>query len=91
MNYRFIATETFWENFYRLPPSQKDSTRQAWRIFKENPFDPRLGAHKINKLSAMMRRTVYAVVIEGDLRAVFYVDGQTVVSFNIGTHQIYKG
>ena len=38
-----------------------------------------------------MRRTVYAAVIEGDLRSVFYIDGDTVVSFNIGTHQIYKG
>ncbi len=91
MNYRFIATETFWESFYRLQPLQKDSARRAWRIFKVNPFDPRLGAHKIHKLSAMMRRTVHSVLIEGDLRAVFYLDGDTVVSFNIGTHEIYKG
>jgi hypothetical protein len=35
-----------------------------------------------------MRRTVYAVEIEGDLRAVFYLDGDLVVSFNVGTHDI---
>lgn len=58
---------------------------------QDGPIDPRLGAHKIHRLSAMMRRTVYAAVIEGDLRSVFYIDGDTVVSFNIGTHQIYKG
>ena len=38
-----------------------------------------------------MRRTVYAVVIEADLRAVFYLDGNEVVTFNIGTHDVYRG
>ncbi len=90
MKYRFHATEKFWENFYRLPDAQKESARRAWRIFKQNPFDPRLGAHKIHQLSTIMRQTVYAVVIEGDLRAVFYLDGNQVVTFNIGTHDIYK-
>jgi len=37
-----------------------------------------------------MRRTVYAVVVEGNLRVVFYVEGDVVVSFNIGTHAIYS-
>ncbi len=90
MKYRFDATETFWENFYKLPSAQKESARRAWCIFKENPFDPRLGAHKIHKLSAMMRRTVYAVEVESDLRAVFYLEGDIVITFNIGTHDIYK-
>ncbi len=88
--YRFTATEGFRENFYRLPAAQKDSARAAWTIFKLDPFDPRLRAHKIHRLSAIMRRTVYAVDIEGDLRAVFYIEGDTVVSFNIGTHDIYR-
>ena len=34
MKYRFIATETFGEGFYRLPSTQKESARLAWRIFK---------------------------------------------------------
>ena len=54
------------------------------------PFDPRLRTHKIHRLSSLVRRTVYAVEIEGDLRAVFYVDDDLVMSFNIGTHDIYK-
>ena len=91
MNYRFRATERFWRNFYSLPPEQKKSTRRAWLIFKQNPFDPRLGAHKINKLSKIMKKIVHAVVIEGDLRAVFYVSSNEVITFNIGTHDIYKG
>ena len=90
MSYRFHATERFWENFYKLPSPQKESARRAWRIFKESPFDARLGAHKIHRLSALVGRTVYAAVIEGDLRVVFYLDGDQVVAFNIGTHDIYQ-
>jgi mRNA-degrading endonuclease YafQ of YafQ-DinJ toxin-antitoxin module len=90
MKYRDRATETFWENFYRLAPSQKESAREAWEIFKQNPFDARLRSHKIHRLSSIMKRTVHAVVIEGDLRVVFYVEADTIVSFNIGTHAIYS-
>lgn len=33
---------------------------------------------------------VYSVVIEGDLRAAFYIQGDLVVSVDLGTHDIYK-
>ena len=91
MNYKFKPTEHFWESFYNLSSHQKDSTRQAWKIFKENPFDPRLRTHKIHRLSAHYGRTIYAVDIEGDLRAVFYIDRDCIVTVDIGTHTIYKG
>ena len=91
MKYRFKPTENFWEISHDLSPSQKDSTRRAWKIFKENPFDPRLRTHKIHRLSAHYGRTIYAVDIEGDLRAVFYIEADLVVTVDIGTHDIYKG
>ena len=37
-----------------------------------------------------MRKTVFSVTIKGNLKAVFYVQGNTVVSFDIGTHDIYQ-
>ena len=91
MNYRFKPTNRFWESFYDLTSGQKDSTRRAWKIFKQNPFDPRLRTHKIHRLSAEYGQTIYAVDIEGDLRAVFYIEGNLVVTVDIGTHDIYKG
>lgn len=90
MKYRYRAVEKYWTTFYRLPAEQKESARKAWRIFKENPFDPRLRAHKIQSLSAHYGRIIYAVEIEGDLRSLFYLDGDIVVSLVIGTHQIYR-
>jgi len=53
------------------PPLQ--GTRKAFAIFKQNPFDPRLRSHKIQKLSARYARVIYAAEIEADLRLVFYV------------------
>ncbi len=88
--YRYVAAERFWTSFYRLSPEQKESARSAWRIFKQDPFDPRLRTHKIQRLSVHYRRTIYAVEVEGDLRSLFYVEGDTVVSLVIGTHDIYK-
>ena len=90
MKYRYRAVERFWTSFYRLSSAQKESVRRAWEIFKEDPFDPRLRAHKIQRLSANYGRTIYAIEIEGDLRSLFYIDGETVVSLIIGTHDIYK-
>jgi mRNA-degrading endonuclease YafQ of YafQ-DinJ toxin-antitoxin module len=91
MKYRFRAVERFWTSFYRLSPVHKESARQAWMIFKNDPFDPRLRAHKIQRLSAAYGRTIYTAEIESDLRLLFYLDGETVVSLIIGTHDIYKG
>ena len=91
MKYRYRAVERFWTSFYRLSPDQKESARQVWKIFKEDPFDPRLRTHKIQRLSAHYGRTIYSVEIEGDLRSTFYLDGETVVSLIVGTHDIYKG
>jgi hypothetical protein len=90
MKYRFRAVERFWTSFYRLSSAQKESARNAWKIFKEDPFDPRLRTHKIQRLSGYYGRTIYAVEIEGDLRSLFYLDGDTAVSLIIGTHEIYK-
>ena len=88
--FKFKAAEQFWTAFYALPDAQKESIRAAWRKFKANPFDPALGTHKIHALSARIGKTVYSVVIEADLRAVFVIEGDTVITFDIGTHAIYR-
>lgn len=88
--YRYRAAPRFWRSLKKLPDHQKESTRRAWNIFRENPFDHRLRPHKINALSAVSRRTIYAVEIEADLRVIFYVDGDTIFTVDIGRHDIYR-
>jgi plasmid maintenance system killer protein len=61
----------------KLAPRQKASARTAFGIF-------------IHGLSAKLRRTIYSVSIESDLRAIFYLEGDVVVSLDIGDHAIYR-
>lgn len=91
MNYRFRAAKSFWRTWSKLLADQQQAARKAFPIFKQNPFDPRLRAHKIHRLSAHYGRTIYAVDVAADLRAAFYVEGETVWSVSIGTHDIYNG
>jgi mRNA-degrading endonuclease YafQ of YafQ-DinJ toxin-antitoxin module len=90
VTFHFKASETFWKRFYGLNASQKESVRRAWRIFKENPFDPRLKSHKIHVLSAKSGKTIYSAAIEDDLRVIFFVEGNTVYTVDLGTHAIYR-
>ena len=92
MKYRFRAAKSFRRALAKLTPEQRRSAAAAaFKIFKENPFDPRLRPHKIHKLSALYGKTIHAVDIEADLRAVFYIEGNIVWSVDVGTHGIYRG
>ena len=90
MAYRYEATEKFWVDFYALDDSQKESVRRAWEIFRQNPFDARLRTHKIHRLSAHYGKTIYSVVVEGDLRVLFYIEGDIVKTLVVGTHDLYR-
>jgi mRNA-degrading endonuclease YafQ of YafQ-DinJ toxin-antitoxin module len=90
MKYRFRATRAFWRSFEKLPAQQQSRVRETFAIFKQNPFDPRVRSHKIQKLSARYARAIYAAEIEADLRVVFYIEGNTVVTVDIGSHDLYR-
>lgn len=86
----YKASETFWKNFHRLSPGQKELVRQAWEIFNADPFDTRLGTHKIHALSAKAKKAIYSVVIDSDLRILFYLENDVVFTVDIGSHDIYR-
>src|SRR5439155_18032198 len=90
MKYRFRATRAFWRSFGKLPAQQQRRAREAFLIFKQNPFDSRLGSHKIQKLSARYGRVIYAAEIEANLRVAFYIERNTVVTVDIGSHDLYS-
>jgi mRNA-degrading endonuclease YafQ of YafQ-DinJ toxin-antitoxin module len=90
MKYRFRATRAFWRSFAKLSIQQQRRACEMFVIFKQNPFHPRLGSHKIQKLSARYGRVIYAAEIEADLRVVFYIESNTVVTVDIGSHDLYR-
>lgn len=90
MTYCFKATPTFWKAFHKLPQEQQDKAREKFKIFRKDPYDRALKTHKIASLSARFKCTVHSVTIEGNLRAVFYQNGNIIYTVDIGTHDIYK-
>lgn len=90
MSYKYKAAEEYWRNFYELSSEQKAAVREAWKVFKEDPFHPSLKSHKIHKLSAVAGETVYSAVIQSDLRVLFVLRGNLVYTLDVGTHDIYK-
>jgi len=91
VKYHFRAAKSFRRALARLTSEEKQLAAAAFKIFKQNPFDPRLRPHKIHKLSAIYGKTIHAVEITGDLRAAFHVEGNVVWSVDIGDHRIYRG
>ena len=63
MKYRFKTTPVFRKALAALSAEQKRSARQAFAIFRGNPFDPRLHAHKIHSLPARHGRTIHSCAI----------------------------
>jgi len=64
MEYRFQASRSFWKSITKLPERQQALARTVFKIFKDNPFDPRLRTHKINSLSAYYGKTIYAAELK---------------------------
>ncbi len=49
-----------------------------------------VGSHEIHELSARAKHTIYAAVIEGNLRVIFRIDGSWLTTLDVGTHRIYR-
>ena len=88
--YRYGTVPTFWASYRRLTPDQKAAAKRAFKIFVQDAFDSRLRTHKIHSLSARAKRTIYAVEVATDLRALFFIRGDAIISFDIGTHDVYR-
>lgn len=85
----FRRRKSFRKSYDRLTEVQKQAVREAWPRFREDPFSAPFRTHQIHRLSKLYGQTVYSVVLLGDLRALFILDGQTVVFVDIGAHKIY--
>lgn len=88
--FTFTAAEDFWKSFHALSNEHKALVREKWQRFKLDPFDRSLRTHTINRLTALYRTTVYSVVIAGNLRVIFIIKGERVITMDVGTHDIYK-
>lgn len=81
------VTSKFKKSFKRLPRNVKDRAKEKEKIFRINPFDPRLDTHKLHG----KYKHYWAFTLIGQYRVMFAFIKQDIVDFiNVGTHEIYK-
>ena len=70
-----------------MPQYVKKSAKENEAIFRADPFDSRLDAHKLHG----KYKNYWAFTIIGQYRIMFiFVKKNTIDFINIGTHEIYK-
>ena len=84
---KIIYTAEFMRDYKKLPLDIKRVSEKKEAVFKKNPFDPRLRAHKLSgKL-----KDCWAFSISFSHRIVYeFGKGRIVYFHSIGTHDIYK-
>lgn len=85
---RIDFTKSFTKQFKVLRKNQKDRFYERLELFQKNPHDKVLRDHALKGKYVGYR----SIDIEGDLRALYYVDGDVLVIFAfIGTHSKLYG
>ena len=84
---RIYYTNKFTSSYKKLPEQIKMLSLQKEKIFRHDPFDPRLGTHKLGgKL-----KEFWAFSITQKYRIEFkFVGNKEVLFLKAGTHNIYR-
>jgi hypothetical protein len=80
------ATEKFWKCFRALPRDIQDKAKDAYTLFRDDPWYPSLNFKRVHS-----SLPVYSVRITKDYRAVGTLNGEKIVWFWAGTHAEYNG
>lgn len=84
---KVYPSKQFQKSFKKLPKDIQQTAIKKDKIFRSNPHSPQLKTHKLKgKLSIFWSYSVkysYRIVFE-------FIDDQTVIYQDIGTHEIYK-
>jgi len=84
---KIYPTRHFIRAYKSLPDKIKISAGKKEKIFKNNPFDPRLKTHKLKGRF----KGCWAYSVSYQYRILFrFVDDETVLYYDIDTHDIYK-
>ena len=80
-------TPHFLKSFQKLHPHIQKLAKKKEALFLENPFNHRLRTHKLKgELSGS-----WAYSIDREHRVLFrFLNGEEVIYYDIGTHDIYK-
>ena len=84
---RFRRTVRFKHEFKLLPSDIQKTAVAKFKLFSRNWRHPSLRAHKLEGV-LWHGHQVFDLAVTDKYRVLFVIDGDTVVSFSIGTHSI---
>jgi hypothetical protein len=79
------TTDRFWKCYTELPVEIKKSSKQAYKLFIQNPYHPGLHFKRIHS-----QRPVFSVRISKNYRAVGIQQNNELIWFWIGSHREYE-
>lgn len=84
---KIIYSSKFAKEYIKLPRKIKLIAEKKEKIFRKDPFDPKLKTHKLSgKL-----KDFYSFSIDYQYRIIFeFVDKNTIWFHSAGTHEIYR-
>ena len=81
------VSSRFRKSYKKLPENIKNKAQEKEKIFRINPFDARLDAHKLHG----KYKEYWAFTITSQYRVMFTFAESEIVDFiDIGTHEIYR-
>lgn len=84
---KIVVLPKFIRQFKKLPVDIKNAAISKEKIFRQNPFDPRLKTHKLQGTLAGF----WSFSISYSHRIIFdFVDDETIRFFIIGDHDVYE-
>lgn len=88
MEIKDIFTHSRFDKSYKkLPKEVKEKAKIKEKIFRKDPFDPRLKTHKLSG----KEKECWAFWVDYRYRIKFiFLNGNEVLFLDIGTHDIYK-
>ena len=83
---KIYYSSKFAKEYKRLPQKTKLAAEKKEKIFRKNPFDPKLKTHK---LSGKLKKH-WSFTVRGQYRVVFVFEKNDAIFLDIGSHDVYK-
>ena len=84
---KILYSSKFVRSYKKLPNKIKDLAKEKEKIFRKNPFDPKLKAHKLSGKF----KNYWSFSIGYKHRIIFrFAEINVIYFYKIGTHRIYQ-
>ena len=87
---KIIRTDSFKNDFQRLPERIQRSTEKALRFFVANPRHPSLRAKKMEGQRNQEGRDIWEARVTRDYRFTFVMKGEICILYRVGPHDIER-